>query len=112
MAAVGPPSTTCSGYIGRSRGWRAFARHDVVATAASPTRYFDAYGVRARHPRPAMLLRKTWMAGPRLMGVKIGRRVRLAVPFVMAAVGPPSTTWSAYIGRSRGWRAFARHDVV
>ena len=65
---------------------------------------------------PAMtLLRphcKSWMAGLRPMGVKIGRGTRLAVPFVMAAVKPTSTPCSAYIGRSRGWRAFARHDVV
>src|SRR4051794_13427051 len=41
--------------------------------------------------------------------LKTGRRAPLAVPFVLAAAGPPSTLCSAYIGRSRGWRAFARH---
>src|SRR4051794_38670742 len=55
---------------------------------------------------------KMWMAGLRLIGVEIGRGARPAIPFVMAAVGPPATPCSAYTGRSRGWRTCARHDVV
>jgi len=47
------------------------------------------------------------MAGPRVMGLKIGRRTPLAVSFVTAAAA-----CRAYIGQSRGWRAFARHAVA
>src|SRR3954447_8614039 len=64
---------------------------------------------------PTTLLRPTPPfvdGGVRLIGGKIRRWAPVAVPFIMAAVGPPSTPCSAYFRRSRGWRAFARHDVV
>src|SRR4051812_41666363 len=47
----GRPARWPSLPIGRSRGGRAFARHDVIATAVSPTCYFNACGAKVRHPR-------------------------------------------------------------
>src|SRR5947209_20543735 len=64
---------------------------------------------------PTTLLRPTLQvvdASPHGRYCKTGRRAPLAIPFVIEVVGPPSTPCSAHIGRSRGWRAFARHDVI
>src|SRR4051812_31532443 len=43
-----PPSTPSSVYFGKRRG-QAFAHHDVVGTAVSPTCYFKAHEARACH---------------------------------------------------------------
>ena len=50
----GPPSTPSADISTARRGCRAFARHDVVATAKLPVRYVSAYGACPGHPPPAV----------------------------------------------------------